>query len=326
MTSTSSPRETTLSLRGIDLFVREQGQGHPLVLVNGLGGNLEMWGKLEERLAGCARTITFDAPGTGRSSTPLRFRSMQELSALVWEALDLLGHGRVDVLGYSLGGVLSQQLAHDHPERVRRMALAATGCGWGSMPGTLPALSLMAMPLRYYSRRFYEQTNRLLSQADSGGNAGERLRQQAEARLKHPPSLLGYTYQLWAGALFSSLRWLPTVPIPTLVLTGDDDQLVPPANSVQLARLLPESRLQFVPGEGHLFLFDPESAAADLLVDYFSARSLRSSRAWKTGEIVDDDATVSAAFRASYGSQPFRAVSSIFRWLAGDASYLSLAA
>ena len=316
MSTTSSPRETTLSLRGIDLFVREQGRGHPLVLVNGLGGNLEMWGKLEERLAGCARTITFDAPGTGRSSTPLRYQPMGELSALVWEALDALGYGRVDVLGYSLGGVLSQQLAHDQPHRVRRLALAASSCGWGSMPGTLPALSLMAMPLRYYSRRFYEQTNRLLSPVDD--DAADRLRLQTESRLKHPPSLLGYTYQLWAGALFSSLRWLPSVRVPTLVVTGDADQLVPPANSVQLARLLPESRLQFLPGEGHLFLFDPESGAADLLVDYFSARSLRTSRAWTTGEIVEDDARVEAAFSASYGAQPFRAVSSIFRRILGD--------
>jgi pimeloyl-ACP methyl ester carboxylesterase len=174
----------------------------------------------------------------------------------------------------------------------------------------------MAMPLRYYSRRFYEQTNRLLSHADGDETTHGRLKAQADARLKHPPSLLGYTYQIWAGTLFSSIRWLPDLKVPTLVLTGDADKLVPPANSVQLARLLPQSRLQVVPDEGHLFLFDSESPSTGLLADYFGARTLRSSKAWRTGTVVDDDATVEAAFAESVGAQPFRTMSAVFRKLA----------
>jgi pimeloyl-ACP methyl ester carboxylesterase len=314
------PRETKVSSGGVELFVRERGEGHPLLMVNGLGGNLEMWGELEERLAKVARTIVFDAPGTGRSSTPLRYQTMGDLSDVVWGAVDQLGYGRVDILGYSLGGVLSQQLARDGGHRVRRLALAATGCGWGSMPGSLPALSLMAMPLRYYSRVFYEQTNRLLSPADGGDGVDDRMEAQAEARLRHPPSLLGYTYQVWAGALFSSLPWLATVQTPTLVVTGGGDLLVPPANSVQLARLLPHGRLHVVGDEGHLFLFDPETRAADLLVDYFGARTLRSSKAWQTGTAVDDDEQVEDAFRRSAGAQPFRSMSGLFRRLVQQAA------
>jgi pimeloyl-ACP methyl ester carboxylesterase len=306
-------RETTISISGIDLFIRERGEGFPLLMLNGLGANNEMWGPAEEQLSKFARTIVFEAPGCGRSSTPLRPRSMRELARIVSSLLDELGHDQADVLGLSLGGVLAQQLARADPKRIRRLALVATACGWGSMPGTLPALSLLAMPLRYYSRFVYEQTNRLVSDAEGGQEA--RLRRQADARLAHPPSFLGYAYQVWAGMLWSSLTWLPEITVPTLVVAGDTDRLVPPANSVQLARLLPNSRLQRVPGEGHMLLFDPEGKAHPLLESYFSSKTLESS-AWTTGTQVTDDAEVTAAFNESVGGEPFRSMSGAFRWLA----------
>jgi pimeloyl-ACP methyl ester carboxylesterase len=304
-------RETMVSSAGIELFVRERGEGDPLLLINGLGANVEMWGPCEERLSAVARTIMFDAPGTGRSATPLWPQSIRASAKIVSDLLDELGCERADVLGFSLGGLVAQQLAREAPTRIRRLALAATACGWGSMPGTQHALALIAMPLRYYSRTFSEQTNRLLSPAD--GALLERLPALTDARLRYPPSLPGYTAQVWAGALWSSLPWLESVRVPTLILHGDADQLVPPANGVQLARLLPDSRLHLLPGEGHFVVFDPESGALPLLEDFFSSRTLSDSAAWSTGTVVGEDETVEAAFQESGGAQPYRALSSAFR-------------
>ncbi len=309
----ATPNETTVRSGGVDLFVRERGDGQPLLMINGLGANVEMWGPSEERLSRVARAIMFDAPGTGRSSTPAWPLSIPAVARIVAGALDELGYECVDVLGFSLGGLIAQQLAHDEPTRVRRLALASTACGWGSMPGTWEALALIAMPLRYYSRLFSEQTNWLLSPAD--GALLRRLTTLTEARMRHPPSLLGYSAQVWAGALWSSLAWLPSVRVPTLLLHGEADQLVPPANSVQLAQLLPESRLQLLPDEGHFVVFDPESAGLGLLEDFFSAPTLDSSPAWSTGAVVDDDETVEAAFEASVGAEPYRAISGAYRRL-----------
>ena len=305
--------ETTVRVRGLELFVRERGEGAPLLMINGLGANLEMWGPAEERLAAVARTITFDAPGTGRSTTPLWPQSIPGSAGIAEGLLDELGYDRVDVLGFSLGGLVAQELAHRAPHRIRRLALAGTAVGWGSMPGTLEALALMALPLRYYSREFSEQTNWLLSPADRA--LLRRLTALTEARLRHPPSVLGYTGQFWAAALWSSLRWLPSVRVPTLVIHGDADQLVPPANGVQIARLMPRARLHVLPNEGHFMVFDPCSAALPLLEDFFASRSLVSSRAWSSGTPVDDDATVEAAFASSVGAQPYRALSAAFRRL-----------
>ena len=135
----------------------------------------------------------------------------------------------------------------------------------------------------------------------------------SEARLRYPPSLLGYAYQLTAGALWSSLPWLETVRVPTLVLNGEADRLVPAANGIQLARLLPESRLHVLAAEGHLFVCDPESKALPLLEDFFSAPAHERSRAWTTGTQVSDDATVETAFEAAGGAQPHRALSDAYR-------------
>jgi poly(3-hydroxyoctanoate) depolymerase len=302
-----------LRSRGVELFVRERGEGRPLVLINGLGANVEMWRLVEEPLAAVARTVALDTPGTGRSpalGTPV---TISRLGQIVSNALEDLGHDCVDVVGFSLGGLVAQQLARDDPGRVRRLALAATACGWGSMPGSLEALALIAMPLRYHSRALYDQTTFLVAPADR--DLLRRHRALAAARLRYPPSIVAYVAQLWAGALWSSLRWLSSVNVPTLVLHGEADRLVPPANAVQLARLLPRSRLHVVPDEGHLLVYDPDGAALPLLRDFFSSPSLEDSTAWRTGVSVVDDETVERAFAASIGAQPYRALSSAYRRL-----------
>lgn len=114
--------------------------------------------------------------------------------------------------------------------------------------------------------------------------------------------------------IWSSLPWLHTVQAPTLVLAGGLDQLVPPVNGVQLARLLPRSRLQILAEEGHLFILDPESESQDLLEGFFLASEPEASPAWSTGRAVADDETVEAAFAAATGcAQPHGVLSDAYR-------------
>jgi poly(3-hydroxyoctanoate) depolymerase len=227
--------------------VREQGAGRPLLMINGMGTNAERWGSAERALAASARTIVFDCPGTGRSETPLWPRSLPALAKLVGALLDELGHPCADVLGFSFGGSLAQQLAKDAPARIRRLALVSTSCGWGAMPGDLAALVV----------------------------PGPEPRGAA--------SPLGCAHQLWALAAWSSLPWLGSVQTPTLVLSGLRDRLVPPSNAVQLARRLPNSRLHLLPGAAHLQVLEGDGSGTRLLADFFSSASLASSTAWRTG-------------------------------------------
>ena len=310
MTAGATERELTMTVGGLELFVRERGAGAPILMLNGLGSNADMWGAVEDELSKIGRTIVFDMPGSGRSRTPRTPLSISEHAAVAVALLDELGHERADVVGFSLGGMVAQQLAHDAADRVRRLALVGTGCGIGGMPPTIEALVLISIPLRYHSARMYHETNQLLVEADRMLLA--RLSSLSASRLRHPPPLLGYAYQLAAGSMWSSLSWLDTVRVPTLVLVGSVDQIVPPANGYQLARLLPTSRLHVLDG-GHLCVFDPEGPAVELVRGFFSSVDFAKSKAWTSGAQIDDDDVVEAQFASSAGAYPHRVVSALYR-------------
>ena len=121
-----------LDVDGVRLRVAIRGTGRPILLLMGIGGNLEMWAPFEDALdPGIVQTITVDAPGTGGSSGYRLPRRMSGLARTMDEMLGALGYDQVDVLGVSFGGVLAQQLAHQAPGRVRRLVLAATAAGLG---------------------------------------------------------------------------------------------------------------------------------------------------------------------------------------------------
>jgi poly(3-hydroxyoctanoate) depolymerase len=250
---------------GVRLRVAVRGTGRPLLLLMGIGGNLEMWAPFEDHLDPTAvQSITVDAPGTG-GSTPYRWpRRMRGLASTMDGLLDALGHDQVDVLGVSFGGVLAQQLAHQAPGRVRRLILAATGPGLGGVPGSPRVLLALATPRRYTQPDYF----RRVAGRVYGGQAREdpdTLLHGSPARFIRPPSAAGYLAQLYAIAGWTSLPWLRRLGQPTLVLAGDDDPIVPPVNGRLLARLVPNARLRMVPGGGHLFLIERASEMAEIV-------------------------------------------------------------
>ena len=280
----------TASVRGLEIFVRERGKGFPLLMINGIGANVDMLDATATALARGSRTIAFDAPGTGRSSTPIFPLPIGSVAEVARGLLDELGYAQADVLGFSHGGLVAQELARIAPERVRRLALVSTACGWGSHLGDPAALSVLATPLPYYSRSFSATTSQFYGERDRVVDASLH-----EARVGSPPSPLGYAYQLLAAVTWSSLPWLETLRQPTLVIAGDDDRVSVTANGVQLAQLINNSRLHVLPGEGHLALFDPASGAQPLLADFFSAPDLAAAASWKGGLQFGKDGDALAA-------------------------------
>jgi poly(3-hydroxyalkanoate) depolymerase len=245
------------------------GQGPPLLLVMGLGGNLEMWRPLRALLPD-RQLIAFDAPGTGGSSTPAVPLSIPHHAALASRLLDELGVGPVDVLGVSWGGVVAQQLAIARRRRVRRLVLVSTAAGVTSLPGRPSALSRMITPRRYYSQSYFER----VAPAIYGGRARRDpayLQTETPLRLARPPSLLGYFGQILAISTFTTLPFLYRVRAPTLVLTGDDDPLVPVVNARILAAFIPGATLHIVPGGGHLVLFDSPDEVRGVLTSFLAA-------------------------------------------------------
>ena len=255
---------------GVRLRVAVRGTGRPLLLLMGIGGNLEMWAPFEDALDGRrVRTITVDAPGTG-GSDPYPFpRRMGGLARTMERLLDALGHDHVDVLGVSFGGVLAQQLAHQAPGRVRRLVLAATGPGLGGIPASPRVLWALATPRRYRQPDYFRRVAGELY----GGQARhdpDAMLHGSLARFAHAPSPAGYLSQLFAIGGWTSVPWLHRLPQPTLVIAGDDDPIVPPVNGRILARLIPDARLHIVPGGGHLFLLERPAEIAKVVTGFLA--------------------------------------------------------
>jgi pimeloyl-ACP methyl ester carboxylesterase len=195
---------------------------------------------------------------------------MGGLAAVVERLMDESGLDRVDVLGYSWGGGLAQELARRAPDRVRRLVLCATGPGLGGPPPRPLAALMLATPARYYHPRLLALTVPYIA---GGRTRRERglLAAQAADRLRRPPDLLGYVFQLYAVSGWSSLPWLHRLPQPTLVVAGERDPSVPLGNARLLAARIPDARLHVVKGGGHLFLLDEPENVAPTILDFLSS-------------------------------------------------------
>lgn len=268
--TTATHRSVTVKLgshaQRLRVSVENPGAGRPLLLVNGIGATGDLFHPIRRHLTD-RETIAFDAPGVAGSPATLLPPTMRQLARIVDRLAGELGHDQVDVLGLSWGGALAQELAHRHSSRVRRLVLAATMSGWTGFPGRPAALAILMSPARYYSPSYLRKVAPTLY----GGGIVDKpdlLDEHASQRKLHPPSELGYLYQLSAIQRWTSLPWLHRLPQPTLVLAGDDDPIVPLGNGRQLARRIPNGQLHTVEGGGHLFLFVRAEEMADVLQNF----------------------------------------------------------
>jgi poly(3-hydroxyoctanoate) depolymerase len=266
-----SATTTTINVNGTPVFVSvRQGDGSepPLLLLNGIGANLEVFDPFIQALDKVAGkqiwTIRFDVPGVGGSPPslwPLRFRCLARLTV---QLLDALGYQEVDVLGISWGGGLAQQLAHQYPQRCRRLVLVATSMGAISVPGRPSVLAKLLSPRRYLQPSYLSTIAPTLY----GGTFRQRPDlARTYAYLLRAPHGVGYYHQLMAGVGWSSLPWLHQLRQPTLILAGDDDPIVPPVNARIMARLIPRARLHIVSG-GHLMLLTEGVQVASLVYQF----------------------------------------------------------
>ncbi len=264
-------RRRIVTVDGLRLHVSVAGErgATPLVLLGGIGAPLELWEPFRGALGG--ETVAIDAPGVGGSETLDRPRSMWGIAWLMDRVLDRLGYGTVDVLGLSWGGGVAQHLALRRSRRVRRLVLASTGFGIGSLPADSAALLHLLTPARYFSEDHFLQVAPFLYGGETRRHP-ERLRTQAAVRSAHRPSAVGYFHQLAAAATWMGFPLLPFIGTETLVLIGDDDPIIDVRTARMVAGLLPHARLHVVHGAGHLFLVDQAPMAAGIVGRFLHRR------------------------------------------------------
>ena len=269
----NAQRVRTVDVGHAVLRVGVRGDGPPIILLTGIGANLEMWDPFERALHGF-QTISIDMPGTGESTSLCRPLRMPGVAGLVVKVMDALDIPTADVLGVSYGGAVAQQLAHRSPTRVRRLVLAATAAGvpgLGGVPGDPRALLAMATTRRYTDPEYMRAHGHRIY----GGGPYRPDPTELEARVARPPSVRGYLHQLWAIQAWTSVPWLHSLRQPTLVLAGDDDRLLPAINGQILARLIPGARLEIVHGGGHLFIVQRPREIAPIIASFLSSEAVQ---------------------------------------------------
>ncbi len=242
----------------------------PLLLINGIGAHLELLGPFVDALDPAVEVVRFDPPGIGGSPLPARPYWFSGLGRLIARMLTELGYDQVDVLGISWGGGVAQHFAAFQRARCRRLVLAATAMGTLMVPARPSVLAHLVTPRRYLDREYLQRIAGNLY----GGLARIDSEEVAAAMHDHTRAGLsrGYLYQLAASAGWTSVPFLPLLRQRTLILSGDDDPIIPLANARLMKRLIPKSRLHIYHG-GHLGLVT-EAAELAPVVDAFLAAPL----------------------------------------------------
>ncbi len=221
----------------------------PLLMFNGIGANLELGFSFLRELQG-RRAILFDVPGVGGSPIPALPYRPGTLARWAKRLCEILGHEQVDVSGVSWGGGMAQQFARQYPKMCRKLVLAATSAGFFMKPGKPSVLSKMASFKRYTDKDYMRSIAAEIYGGDFRTGGGHIEKHSSGIR---PQSQRGYVYQLLAMSGWTSVHWLWTLRQPTLVMSGNDDPLIPVENAKLLAMLIPNARLELL-DNGHLFL------------------------------------------------------------------------
>jgi len=240
---------------GTRIFWTEQGTGEPVLMIMGLGATHEWWFRLTPIFAARCRTLLFDNRGVGKSDAPPGPYSLPEMAADAAAVLDAAGVDSAHVFGASMGGMIAQELALRYPERVRSLILGCTSCGG---PESVPARREVRDALHARASMTREQASRLMVPFTfDAGTPRDAIEEDLSVRLATNVTNEGYFAQLQAIRAWSgTYSRLGTLAVPTLVIHGETDELVPPENGRILARAIPNATLAMIPRASHIFFTD----------------------------------------------------------------------
>ena len=260
-----------VTVRGRRLRVQvrrpQSASGPPLLVLNGIGAALDLLDPFVDALPADREIVRLDPPGIGGSPDVLLPYHLTTFAPIVGDVLATLGYGRIDVLGYSWGGALAQQLAVVHPAQIRRLVLVATTTGALSVPPSPRVLGRLLAP-RWPHRQV---AARAVASELFGGTLRAHPERSAHTLGAIAASLQGsrrgYAQQLAATIGWTSLPVLRLIRARTLVIAGDDDPIIPSFNATILGRGIPDARVHRHPG-GHLAIITEAAELAAVTAEF----------------------------------------------------------
>ena len=252
-----------VEVNGVNVHYKTWGEGAPtFVLLHGFGASVFSWREVVEPLAQHGTVIAYDRPAFGLTERPLEWEGEspygpQAQVDIVLGLMDELGVEKAILVGNSAGGTVSMQVALQHPERVEALILvdAAVYAGGGAPSWSRPILKTPQMnhvgPL--IARQLQAQGVEFIKTA---WHDPSKITQDIFDGYQKPLQIANWDKALWQLTVASEesglVERLAEITMPTLVITGDDDRIVPTEQSLRLADELPNAELKVIAQSGHL--------------------------------------------------------------------------
>jgi pimeloyl-ACP methyl ester carboxylesterase len=243
-----------------------------ILMIMGLAGSGAMWFRLLPHISRRHRAIVFDNRGTGNSSPACAPHTMRTMTDDAVAVLDAAGVESSHVLGASMGGMIAQHLALDQRQRVRSLILCCTTAGGRREPPNVRLTAASLLRPWIGSARTFALVAPVLYSPRSRAEARERLLE--DRRIRAADRVRPLTPLLQASAIArhdTRARLHELAGLPTLVLHGLDDRLVPPSHGRELAALIPRARLVEIRDAGHLIATDAEETVASAVLGHLES-------------------------------------------------------
>ncbi len=263
----------TTARDGVTLHYERHGDaGDPLLLVMGLGGPLEFWEFQTPVLARSHRVCIYDNRGVGRSDKPAGPYDVRTLADDAVAVMDACGFARAHVVGLSMGGMIAQELAIRHSDRVGALVLAATYAKPDdNVRGT--AASTGFDPKSIDPKQLFKMMMGMVLSPEFIARERDWLR-ATQGRILANLSVEGFLAQLAATMSHDATAELGRIQAPTLILKPASDQLIPPHASDELARLIPGATLVTFPHGSHGFNVEQADKFNRAVLDFLAQHPL----------------------------------------------------
>ena len=261
-----------VEVNDIQTYYEVHGEGFPLVMIQGLSANTGWWDpRWIQTLSERFKVVAFDNRGAGRTELSGKEYSIRLFADDTAALMDALGIPEAHVLGISMGGMIAQELALNHPRKVEKLILCSTYCGGEKSVQPSDEVMQTLMPNR--GALTVEEVARMtipliITEKFLKSNPGveEFVFQQI---IRTPISAEAFARQLNAIMNFNSWDRLPYIKAPTLILHGKQDILVPPQNAPVLNKAIRGSRLVYFKDSAHGLIEETEEVLAAIL-DFLS--------------------------------------------------------
>lgn len=244
--------EQAYHLRGARLRAFVRGEGPAILFIHGTGGSGKTWFNQLRRFASTHKAIAIDLPGYGASELPPDVESVDDYAGFVAEWMEAAGWERPVVVGTSMGGRVALQLALDHPDKVGALVLIDAS---GLKIEGIPSFSVASVGVEAFTRALFYRPSPTLGRTSTA----------------EPPAWYATMQRLTAKPLRSGMQArLDEIRVPTLIVWGEHDRILPAPHAEAFHAGIPGSRLRWIPEAGHVPMIERPGAVNDAIADFLT--------------------------------------------------------